>query len=411
MLINLRVNKYERAYELCVCYELNYSSSISWLPWILERTDPRIYFSSNTDSSRMGSSCSTINQRVQRMIDEQSSWNLNPYQMEEETGKPEREIKLLLLGAGESGKSTIVKQMKIIHDNGYTMHEKEQFRPVVFCNTVQSLLTILKAMPVLKIGFKNQVMVENTNKFILMSALITEDLFPRELAEVMTQLWEDPDLQHCYSRNSEYQLNDSASYFLDNLHRLSTEFYLPTDQDILRTRVKTTGIVEIHFHYKNLLFRMFDAGGQRSERKKWIHCFDQVHAIIFCVAMSEYDLVLEEDQRVNRMHESMKLFNSICNNRWFEKASMILFLNKKDLFEEKIKVSPLTVCFPTYTGGNSFQDSAEFIHLKFQQLNRNCAHRSLYSHFTCGTDTNNVKFVFDAVTDILIKKNMHECGL
>ena len=82
--------------------------------------------------------------RVQRMIDEQSSWNLHPYQIEEKTEESEREIKLLLLGAGESGKSTIVKQMKIIHDNGYTLHEKEQFRPVVFCNTVQSLLTILK---------------------------------------------------------------------------------------------------------------------------------------------------------------------------------------------------------------------------------------------------------------------------
>ena len=94
---------------------------------------------------RVGHHVSECIFRVQRMIDEQSSWNLNPYQIEEETGKPEREIKLLLLGAGESGKSTIVKQMKIIHDNGYTMHEKEQFRPVVFCNTVQSLLTILKA--------------------------------------------------------------------------------------------------------------------------------------------------------------------------------------------------------------------------------------------------------------------------
>ena len=87
--------------------------------------------------------------RVQRMIDEQSSWNLNPYQIkqiQEDDGdeSAEREIKLLLLGAGESGKSTIVKQMKIIHDNGYTRYEKEQFRPVVFCNTVQSLLTILK---------------------------------------------------------------------------------------------------------------------------------------------------------------------------------------------------------------------------------------------------------------------------
>ena len=46
-------------------------------------------------------------------------------------------------------------------------------------------------------------------------------------------------------------------------------------------------------------------------------------------AMSEYDLSLEEDHSVNRMHESMKLFNSICNNKWFQNASMILFLNKK----------------------------------------------------------------------------------
>ena len=110
--------------------------------------------------------------------------------------------------------------------------------------------------------------------------------------------------------------------------------------------MKSSGVVEIHFRYKNLLFRMFDAGGQRSERKKWIHCFDEVQAIIFCVgkerfdpvsrgydnwcllAMSEYDLMLEEDTNVNRMHESMKLFSSICNNKWFESASIILFLNK-----------------------------------------------------------------------------------
>lgn len=52
----------------------------------------------------------------------------------------------------------------------------------------------------------------------------------------------------------------------------------------------------------------------------------------------------------NRMHESMKLFDSICNNKWFTDTSIILFLNKKDLFEEKIKKSPLTICYPEYTG-------------------------------------------------------------
>lgn len=84
--------------------------------------------------------------------------------------------------------------------------------------------------------------------------------------------------------------------FLDDLDRLGKKEYMPTEQDILRTRVKTTGIVEVHFSFKCLNFKLFDVGGQRSERKKWIHCFEDVTAIIFCVAMSEYDQVLHEDE-------------------------------------------------------------------------------------------------------------------
>lgn len=106
-------------------------------------------------------------------------------------------------------------------------------------------------------------------------------------------------------------------------------------------------VYQIIFIY---FFRMFDVGGQRSERKKWIHCFEGVNAIIFCVALSGYDLVLAEDEEMNRMIESMKLFDSICNSKWFVETSIILFLNKKDLFEEKIVRSPLTICFPEYTG-------------------------------------------------------------
>jgi guanine nucleotide-binding protein G(i) subunit alpha len=86
---------------------------------------------------------------------------------------------------------------------------------------------------------------------------------------------------------------------------------------------------------------LLPVGGQRSERKKWIHCFENVTAIVFLVAISEYDQKLYEDESVNRMQEALTLFDSICNSRWFVRTSIILFLNKIDLFAEKLPVSPL----------------------------------------------------------------------
>lgn len=76
--------------------------------------------------------------------------------------------------------------------------------------------------------------------------------------------------------------------------------YMPTDQDILRSRVKTTGITETMFQVGDLTYRLFDVGGQRSERKKWIHCFENVTALVFLVSLSEYDQMLYEDESVVR---------------------------------------------------------------------------------------------------------------
>ena len=80
-------------------------------------------------------------------------------------------------------------------------------------------------------------------------------------------------------------------------------------------------------------FRIFDVGGQRNERRKWIHAFDNVNAVVFVAAMSEYDQVLFEDETQNRMEEALQLFDQIINSKWFKTTSMILILNKKDLFE------------------------------------------------------------------------------
>lgn len=322
-----------------------------------------------------------------------------------------KDIKLLLLGAGESGKSTIVKQMRIIHDGGFTSEDNRQCRPVVFSNTIQSMVALIRAMQLLDILYEDS-SLELDGRVVTETLLRMEDteMFSADLLRLMLRLWGDGGIQQCLGRSNEFQLNDSAKYFLDSLERIGSNGYIPTEQDILRIRVKTTGIVEVHFNFKNLNFKLFDVGGQRSERKKWIHCFEDVTAIIFCVAMSEYDQVLHEDETTNRMQESLKLFENICNNRWFTDTSIILFLNKKDLFEDKITKSPLTICFPEFNGKQNYDEAASYIQLQFEVKNKS-SNKEVYCHQTCATDTTNIQFVFDAVTDVIIANNLRGCGL
>jgi guanine nucleotide-binding protein G(i) subunit alpha len=97
-------------------------------------------------------------------------------------------------------------------------------------------------------------------------------------------------------RATSVQLNDSAGYFFDAAERLTTPGYVPTDQDLLRARVKSTGITETTFDVRNLTFRVLDPGGQRSERKKWVHCFEAVDVLLFVIAVSEFPQRLREDE-------------------------------------------------------------------------------------------------------------------
>lgn len=186
---------------------------------------------------------------------------------------------------------------------------------------------------------------------------------------------------------------------------------MPSDQDVLRSRVKSTGITETTFVIENLTYRMFDVGGQRSERKKWIHCFENVTALVFLVALSEYDQVLFEDESVNRLQESLTLFDSICNSRWFIKTSIILFLNKIDLFQEKLPRSPLIEFFPEYKDGDDYEAASQYLLDKFISLNTRADTKQIYTHLTCATETKQIKFVMNAVNDIVVHDNLRNVGL
>lgn len=314
--------------------------------------------------------------------------------------------KLLLLGAGESGKSTLFKQMINIYGTGFPESERKTFVPIIYNNIITSMKTLLQQTP----NF-TPVTESNLEHKETIEELKGDEDVDETLAAALKLLWADNGVQQTYSQRAQYQLTDSAAYFFDKLDEVGAGGYLPTEQDVLRSRVRTTGIVENSFTIDGNQFKMFDVGGQRNERKKWIHCFENVTAVLFVAAISAFDQVLYEDESTNRMIEALNLFEEICNSRWFRETSMILFLNKRDLFEEKLKKGVLfSDFFKDYQGANEYDECQGWIQEMFEQQNRN-PDKQIYSHVTCATDTGNVSAVFNAVKDIIIRKSLNEAGL
>ena len=108
----------------------------------------------------------------------------------------------------------------------------------------------------------------------------------------------------------------------------------------------------------------------------------------------------------NQMQEALLLFESIMSLTWFKSSSIILFLNKTDLFKEKISEKPVSDYFPDYTGANNdFQAAASYFASKFRALNRT-EDREIYVHYTNATDTNLLKLTMASVQDTIIQSNL-----
>ncbi|XP_060525204.1 G protein alpha q subunit isoform X1 [Cylas formicarius] len=358
-----------------------------------------------------------------------------------------RELKLLLLGTGESGKSTFIKQMRIIHGAGYSDDDKRGFIKLVYQNIFMAMQSMIKAMDLLKIQYAGS---SSQEKAELIKGIDYETVttFEPPYVDAIKDLWNDAGIQECYDRRREYQLTDSAKYYLmeidrvaaldylpteqdilrvrvpttgiieypfdldeirfsylSDLERIRASDYLPTEQDILRARAPTTGIIEYPFDLDSIIFRMVDVGGQRSERRKWIHCFENVTSIIFLVALSEYDQILFESENENRMEESKALFKTIITYPWFQHSSVILFLNKKDLLEEKIMYSHLVDYFPEYDGPKQDHITAREYILKVYLKENPDPERQCYSHFTTATGLPQIYvfFIFPASSYIGIE--------
>merc|ERR1712003_298952 len=207
---------------------------------------------------------------------------------------------------------------------------------------------------------------------------------------------------------------DSHKDFLNDIRRIASTSFKPTTQDVLLSRVRTTQVIVEKYNIDGIDFEMYDVGGQRSERRKWLPCFDHVDAVMFVAALSEYDQTLAESKRTNRMVEALELFRSICNNRAFVKTSIMLFLNKKDIFAEKILYSDISAQRPfcDYAGPTKdFDHGVLYFIQKFKDCLIDDEFNDSFIHVTCATDTNNMEFVLESTRMIIMQDCLRKSGL
>jgi len=195
--------------------------------------------------------------------------------------------------------------------------------------------------------------------------------------------------------------------FFDSVLRFGEEDFRPTNDDIFRCKLKTTGINETKFNVSDIEFTLIDVGGQRSERKKWLHCFDGVRCVLFLTALDEYNMTLQEDNITPRLEESLTLFKQVT--QWFEGKSIILFLNKSDLFKDKIKKFPLSNYFDDCPEDiKNYKVAVKYISKKYEDIFQGPG--KLYVYESNALDTDCCKNIFDALRDQIVSSSLKVAG-
>eukprot|EP01084_Bolivina_argentea_P212523 361236_1 len=300
--------------------------------------------------------------------------------------------KLLILGSSRSGKSTLFKQLRVLYGTGYMDKERMEFKDHIYSQIIEQAKSLYELYEELKEECPEEYghlqLTEKGEKAAQFIDYIRNNMdVDQAVAENIEIFWKEDAIKEIFKGCSKLKIDDSTSYFFDNVRRIATRSYIPTDQDILLVRHRTTGVIEqkVLIHQHN--YHIFDVGGTKSERKKWIHCFEDVAAVIFTASLSCYDAVMFEDDTQNMMMDSIELFEEICNLDWFVQSDMILFLTKKDLFASKIHTVPLTVCFEDYEGDTkSLSETISYIINRYKAMNKNSKEKQVYSHCICLTD-------------------------
>ncbi|KAL1845395.1 guanine nucleotide-binding protein subunit alpha [Diaporthe australafricana] len=261
---------------------------------------------------------------------------------------------MLLLGSSESGKSTLLQDMRIHFGEFYDPEETMNFTETVQTNVIQGIRVILEEMKKLGIPLQHDTN-ERHAQDIFMQAAENKGICPAQLtsAVVVSELWADAGVQESYRCRHQYLLSENVSHFASHIERLASPEYVPSQEDILRSYFPTVGITETSFLMDDVTVLVHDFSGLRSQRRKWIYAFENVDSIVFTVDASAYCRLLPDNGSCNQMQDQITLWESIVGSRWFTKTDFVLVFTKIDCLPETIGLSPISDYFPDFPDSDS----------------------------------------------------------
>lgn len=239
-------------------------------------------------------------------------------------------------------------------------------------------------------------------------------------APYITELWKDPKVRHKLAERR-VRLEESSGFYLNEIDRITAKMYFPTDADVLRARLRTTGVTEHTFtldqpEFRGVHWKIYDVGGARHQRQAWVPYFDDVDAIIFLAPISAFDQVLTEDPKCNRLYDTLELWKSVVSHKLLANVNIILFLNKCDLLRKKLENG---VKLKHHMHGyrdrpNDYNTVSQYFRNKFGAIHQAYApnkSRDLFIHLTSVTDTLKTQTIIMTVRDMILQAQLKGTAL
>lgn len=333
-------------------------------------------------------------------------------------------VSLMLVGSGDSGKSTLLKQLAHLNTPKFQSADYRQtFATTMYRNLYDGVFAIAEAHPE----------AVSASDLDVLKQTSASNLLPRRSAEVMCDLarqhpsllTDTPNLQDCFRTfmqnlcvavEEKRKEGGGAGEFDATV--AGGEGFVPSVEDCVRCRVRTSGIIKQEFFISGTRFTLVDVGGQRAERRKWMHKFEDVSAIIFVCAASEYDLGMFEDPGKNRLEDSLELFGQVTTSEFLKHKPVLLYLNKKDLLVGKLREVGLNVSgrFPGAPQGppTDLPTAVRWLTSEFEKKRNpipSAEQAVMFVHVTCATDADNVLKVFDASKATILKQILQTARL